>query len=161
METDREGLFEAASDPLIWEQHPSKERGVREHFDPYFDWHMEKGSTLVVRDRAKDKIIGCSRYYVAEDGPDDISIGFTFLTRAYWGGPTNLEMKTLMFDHAFQAFDAVWLHIDPDNIRSQKAAEKVGARYIHARTLTLGARPADYVSYRIDKADWFSLKQKL
>ena len=37
IETDFDSLFEVASDPLIWEQHPTNDRYKKEVFQLYFD----------------------------------------------------------------------------------------------------------------------------
>src|SRR5262245_35465956 len=47
---DFEPLFAVASDPLIWEQHPSRDRYRREVFAGYFDSAMESGGALLVSD---------------------------------------------------------------------------------------------------------------
>jgi N-acetyltransferase len=151
---DFDGLFAAASDPLIWAGHPVKDRYQRPVFEPYFHFLLENGGTLVIIDRKTSKIIGCSRYYVASDQPDSISIGFTFLNNNYWGGTTNSELKHLMFAHAFSTFDEVWFHIAPDNIRSQKATAKIGARYICDAMLSLAGAPALWKCYRLTKGEW-------
>jgi len=127
---DYEGLFRAASDPGIWEQHPQVDRYKEDVFRPYFDFLLQSGGTLVARDQAAGDVIGCSRFYESDDAPGDICIGFTFLTRAHWGGLSNGRMKALMLAHAFKRFDAVWFHIGADNLRSQKATMKLGAVYM-------------------------------
>lgn len=153
-EEDYEGLYVAASDPLIWVGHPAKERHLEEVFRPYFGSLLQSGATLAIRDRASGAIIGCSRYYVAPGVEDDISIGFTFLRRDYWGGATNRELKTLMFDHAFKTFDTMWLHIGPDNIRSQLATQKLGAEFSHEEVLDLGNGETNMYCYRLERSVW-------
>ncbi|MEL7542260.1 MAG: GNAT family N-acetyltransferase [Pseudomonadota bacterium] len=152
---DTPALSDAAADPEIWAGHPAKDRWKPEIFAPYAKFLLENGGTLVVRQRAGDaEIIGCSRYYSAPDAPDDISIGFTFLRTGFWGGTMNRAMKTLMFNHAFTARDTVWLHIDPDNMRSQRASAKLGAVYIDTKRLILAPNAADYACFRLSKSDW-------
>lgn len=152
---DRAALYAAASDPAIWKGHPAKTRHERAVFDPYFDMLLAYGGTLVVLDRAEGQIIGCSRYYTAPARPGSIAIGYTFLARSHWGGATNREMKMLMFDHAFAWFDEIWLDIGPDNIRSQKATAKLGAREVSRGPLDLGTGEVqDYVSFVITRHDW-------
>lgn len=151
---DLEALYQAASDPATWAGHPIKERYKREVFEPYFRYLQDSGSALVVVDQKLDRIIGCSRYYVAPDQITDISIGFTFIDRAYWGGAVNAELKRLMLGHAFASFDFVWFHIDPTNIRSQKATAKLGARHAYDATLNLSSKPAPWMCYRLDRTDW-------
>ncbi|HZH09484.1 MAG TPA: GNAT family N-acetyltransferase [Microvirga sp.] len=151
---DLEGLFAAAGHPEVWAGHPAKDRYKRDVFEKYFDFLLSTESTLVVIDQASGKIIGCSRYYTAPDRPDSISIGFTFVNHAYWGGGVNFEMKRLMLDHAFQTYEEVWFHIAPDNIRSQKATSKLGAEHAYTTTLNLSGSPAPALCFRLTKSAW-------
>ncbi len=151
---DLEGLYSAASDPDVWAGHPATDRYKRDKFEPYFAVLLASGTTLVAVDRRKDEIIGCSRYYVAPDMPDSVSIGFTFLNNAYWGGGTNFEMKRLMLDHAFAAYPGVWFHIAPTNIRSQKATGKLGAQHVYDATLDLSGTPSPWMCFRLGRDDW-------
>lgn len=156
---DLEGLYAAANDPLIWKLHPIKDRHKRKIFEPYFEFLLENGGTLVARDRETSQIIGCSCYYDLPDAPNSISIGYTFLTRPYWGGPMNAVMKALMLDHAFASFPTVWLHIDPDNIRSAKATEKIGGVYVKTAPTAIVGSKGEMMWYRINKANWESRTQ--
>ena len=56
-----------------------------------------------------------------------MEIGWTFLTRAYWGGAANGELKRLMLEHAFRFVETVLFVVAPRNFRSQRAVEKLGA----------------------------------
>lgn len=153
---DRAGLRRAASDPLIWAGHPARDRHLPEVFEPYFDLLLASGATLVVTGAAGGRIIGCSRYYLAPDAPEAVSIGFTFLTRDHWGGATNRELKRLMLGHVFAAGREAWFHIDPTNIRSQRATAKLGARHIHDARLDLGTGEAPWMCFRLTEADWLA-----
>ena len=160
IENDFEGLYEAANDPEIWAGHPVKDRYKREVFESYFRFLIDGGTALVIRDRSADRIIGCSRYYAAPDRPDDIAVGFTFLHRAYWGGATNRELKRLMVEHAFAHVSAVWFHIDPTNIRSQKATAKLGAQHIYDADLDLSGKIVRWMCFRLDRQIW-KIKSRL
>lgn len=157
-EEDREALFLAASDAETWAGHPAKDRYQRAVFDPYFDMLLAAGGTLIVIDKPSGQVIGCSRYYVGPDAPDDIGIGFTFLNHRHWGGAVNLRMKQLMLDHAFAHFDRVWFHIAPDNIRSQKATAKIGAVFTSDEKLDLSGSSLLWKCYRLDRAAWQGVK---
>ncbi len=154
VEADRAALTAAASDPLIWEGHPAKDRYLPEVFDPYVDFLLSQGGTLTVREAETGRIIGASRFYVPPEAPDDIAIGFTFLTRDHWGGATNRAMKALMLQHAFKVIDTVWFHIDPSNLRSQRATAKLGAAYVDTRTSDLSGKPATWMRFRLDRDVW-------
>ncbi|HKF48449.1 MAG TPA: GNAT family N-acetyltransferase [Terracidiphilus sp.] len=125
-EDDWDALYAAASDPLIWELHPSSDRYKPEVFREYFRGGMESGGAFVVIDRSDGKIIGSSRYNGYDAERSEIEIGWTFLARSHWGGRFNGEMKQLMVQHALLFVDRVVFHIGPQNWRSQKAIEKLG-----------------------------------
>jgi len=59
-----------------------------------------------------------------------VEIGWTFLERAYWGGTYNGELKSLMLEHAFRFVDRVVFVVGEHNLRSQKALQKIGARFL-------------------------------
>src|SRR4051812_44487760 len=99
---DFEALYAAASDPLIWEQHPERDRYKREVFQRFFDSAMESGGAFAVIERRSGKIIGSSRYCNLTADESEVEIGWTFLQREFWGGEYNREMKRLMLDHALQ-----------------------------------------------------------
>ena len=104
---DFEALYRAASDPLIWEQHPEPTRHQRDVFQRYFDSAIESGGALVVIDRKSGAIIGSSRYWNLDPAQSEVEIGWTFLQRAYWGGEYNGELKRLMIEHAFRFVERV------------------------------------------------------
>lgn len=133
---DWDALYAAASDPLIWAQHPEPDRHERAVFRRYFDGALASGGAFAIVDRATGRVIGSSRYCSLDPGGREVEIGWTFLERAYWGGATNAELKRLMLDHAFQFVERVVFVVGERNMRSRKALEKIGAR------LRPGAGPA-------------------
>ncbi|NVO28274.1 GNAT family N-acetyltransferase [Donghicola sp. C2-DW-16] len=151
---DREGLYQAASDPATWAQHPAKGRYQREAFWPYFDFLLHAGDVLVAVEAESGRIIGCSRFYAVPDQPGDVAIGFTFLDRAYWGGSWNRRMKALMVGHVLETRPRVWLHIAPDNLRSQIASTRLGAVHQYDAELDLGTGLAPYKCYTITADSW-------
>ena len=128
---DFEALLRAASDPLIWEQHPEPDRYKREIFRRYFDSGLASGGALVVIDRKSGRIIGSSRYHDLKPEESEIEIGFTFLEREFWGGTYNGELKSLMLEHAFRFVRRVVFVVGENNLRSQKALQKIGARFLN------------------------------
>ena len=123
---DFDDLYAVGSDPLIWEQHPERDRHREDVFKGFFRGAMESGGAFAVIDRKTGRIIGSSRYYGMDEARSEIEIGWTFLARAYWGGVYNREMKELMLRHAFRYVDSVVFLVGPDNRRSQRAMEKIG-----------------------------------
>jgi RimJ/RimL family protein N-acetyltransferase len=124
---DFDPLYRVASDPLIWEQHPEWDRYQELVFRQFFAEALASGGALVALDRSTGEIIGSSRYFGLDPDRRVVEIGWTFLARKYWGGRYNGEMKQLMLDHAFESVDRVIFIIGPENRRSQRAVEKIGA----------------------------------
>jgi len=127
-ESDFEQLYQVASDPAIWEQHPQHDRYKRNVFQTFFEGALQSGGAFLVLDNATGEIMGSSRYYDYNQAQKSIAIGYTFLAKKYWGGAYNAALKQLMLQHIFQYVDEVVLHIGLNNFRSQKAALKIGAR---------------------------------
>lgn len=124
---DWDDLFSVASDPLIWEQHPESDRYKEEVFRTFFKDALESGGAFVVIDNKSQQIIGSTRFHGYDPEKSEVEIGWTFLARTYWGGQYNREMKQLMLAHAFKFVEYVVFLVGKNNIRSQKATEKIGA----------------------------------
>ena len=126
-ENDFEELYEVASDPLVWEQHPNTLRYQKAVFQNFFQGAIESKGAFFVRDAETDEAIGCSRFYDYNEDDNSILIGYTFIGRKYWGKDYNKALKKLMMEYAFHYVDTIYFHIGANNIRSQKAIEKIGA----------------------------------
>jgi RimJ/RimL family protein N-acetyltransferase len=151
-EDDFEILYKIASDPEIWEQHPSKDRYKKEVFQLFFDGAVESKGAFLVYDSATNELIGSTRYYDFDPENSKIAIGFTFLAKKYWGGNHNKAMKQLVIDYAFQYVETVVFHIGETNIRSQKAIAKIGATQIGL--VDFNNRNIPHFEYHILKKDW-------
>jgi len=130
---DFQDLFAVASDPLIWEQHPVKDRYKEEVFKMFFREALESGGALLAMDSKAGRVIGSSRFHGYDQEKSAIEIGWTFLARSHWGGIFNGEMKQLMLRHAFRFVDRVIFLVGPQNLRSQKAVEKIGGVRVGSR----------------------------
>ena len=124
---DWEDLYAVASDPLIWEQHPSKDRYKEEVFKEFFRDALASSGALIASDSRDGHVIGSSRFYGYDEEKSEIEIGWTFLARSHWGGLYNQEMKQLMLRHAFIFVKSVVFLVGPENLRSQRALENIGA----------------------------------
>jgi RimJ/RimL family protein N-acetyltransferase len=134
---DYDALHAVASDPEIWDQHPAK-RYKEPVFREFFKDALGCGGTLVAMEAGSGWVIGSSRFHGFDADRREVEIGWTFLARAYWGGTYNGEMKRLMCEHAFKFAESVVLLIAPENVRSQRAAEKIGAVREGTRPNTAG-----------------------
>ena len=143
---DFSSLFAVAADPLIWEQHPAVDRYKEEVFKTFFREAMDSRGALIATDSKDGQVIGSSRFHGYNDEASEIEIGWTFLARSHWGGIYNREMKKLMLRHAFQFVNAVVFLVGPENLRSQKALEKIGGVRVGSRRDGSGR---DSIVYRI------------
>ena len=119
-------LYAVASDPLMWEQHPVNDRYTEEVFKGFFQEAMDSGGALIATDAKDGHVIGSSRFHGYDGEKSEIEIGWTFLARSHWGGVYNGEMKRLMLRHAFGFVKSVIFLVGPQNVRSQRALEKIG-----------------------------------
>jgi N-acetyltransferase len=131
---DFHDLFAVASDPLLWEQHPNKDRYKEEVFMEFFRDALVSSGALIANDSKDGRVIGSSRFHGYDQEKSEIEIGWTFLARSHWGGIFNGEMKKLMLRHAFKYVNSVIFVVGPKNLRSQRAVEKIGG-------FRLGSRP--------------------
>jgi RimJ/RimL family protein N-acetyltransferase len=143
---DFDVLYAVASDPLIWEQHPDRDRYQEEVFRAFFRGAVESGGALVAADQKDGKVIGSSRYHGYDEAASEVEIGWTFLARSHWGGRYNGEMKRLMLQHAFRFVNNVVFLVGPENWRSRRAVEKIGGVLIGSRINGVGR---ESVVYRI------------
>jgi RimJ/RimL family protein N-acetyltransferase len=102
-EQDFEKRYQVASDPLLWRQHPSKDCYQRLVFEIFFREAIQSKAAFLVYDiktaeflkgafqLLSGMVIGTSRFYDINEADESITIGYTFLARAYWGNTNNLE----------------------------------------------------------------------
>jgi RimJ/RimL family protein N-acetyltransferase len=156
---DWNDLFAVASDRLIWEQHPESDRYKEDVFKVFFSEALESGGAFVIIHRKNQRIIGSTRFYGYDPEKSEIEIGWTFLARKYWGGRYNWELKQLMLDHAFKFVENVIFYVGENNIRSQKATEKIGAIRNGLANKVYGNRPPSLnIRYVIERAPGFRHK---
>lgn len=126
-QADFEELYTIASDPLIWEQHPNPDRYKKDVFEVYFKGAIDSGGAFLIKNAQSGEVIGCTRFYDFNETEKSVLIGYTFFSRSCWGRGINHAVKHLMLDYAFQFVDKVIFYVGANNIRSQKAMEKLGA----------------------------------
>jgi RimJ/RimL family protein N-acetyltransferase len=130
---DFEDLYAVAADPLIWEQHPVKNRHERQQFLTFFHDSMASGGALAVVDLGTQRLIGSSRFHAWDRERSEVEIGWTYLARSHWGGIYNRQVKELMLAHAFRFVNRAVFLVGIDNRRSQRAVEKLGAARVGQR----------------------------
>jgi RimJ/RimL family protein N-acetyltransferase len=130
---DYDDLYAVAADPLVWEQHPDRKRHEETTFRTFFHEALASGGALVAIDVNSQRIIGSSRFHGYDQERSEVEIGWTFLARSRWGGSYNGEMKRLMLRHAFRFVSCVVFLVGLQNIRSQRAVERIGGVRVGTR----------------------------
>ncbi|MEZ5082242.1 MAG: GNAT family N-acetyltransferase [Bacteroidales bacterium] len=152
-EQDFEVLYSVAKDPLIWEQHPSKDRYKKSKFVSFFNDSIESKGALIIIDKSNKEVIGSSRYKKLDVDETAVEIGWSFLARKYWGGKYNRAVKILMIDYAFKIYNEIIFYVSNTNIRSKKAIEKIGGMQIFDSKYKSLSINNDLI-YRINKPKW-------
>ncbi len=152
---DFESLYEVASDPKVWEQHPSKDRYKREVFENFFTGAMESKGAFKIIEKATGDVLGSSRYYDFDEEDNHIFIWYTFYGTKSWGKGINPQVKKLMLDYIFQFVDKVHFHVGKENFRSQTALERLGGQKIAEEEVAyFGEASRTNFVYEIKKENW-------
>lgn len=158
--SDFELLYNVAKDPLIWEQHPSSNRYKKDVYSEYFEDSINSKGAFVIINKSNNEIIGSTRFKPVYDVSTAIEIGWSFLSRKYWGGTYNKSFKKLMIDYAFESIEDIVFYIEKPNTRSQKAVEKLGGtKIIETIYQHLMYKGENAFTYRINKNAWNSINK--
>ena len=154
-EEDFEALYQVASDPKIWEQHPNKDRWQREVFRNFFEGALQSKGAFKIVDKQTGNIIGSSRFYTYDEKENIIFIGYTFYATQSWGTGANKAVKKIMLDYVLRFVSKVYFHIGANNIRSQIAISRIGAEKIAEEEVAYFGEPSrlNFV-YEITKEKW-------
>lgn len=128
-------LKQLAKNDRIWEY--TKTLLVTDSYDAQFDKYINTAFdakfmmgqvSFVIHETSTNRIIGMTRYYKLEPAHKRLSIGFTWYVPHVWGKVHNKECKLLLVQYAFETmgFQRVEFEVAHQNIRSQKAVEKIG-----------------------------------
>ena len=140
-------LYKVAGNPLVWEQHPQKDRWIKENFEIFFQEALNNNlGCFSIVDKQKNQFIGSTRFYSQDDSDKSIKLGYTFLSPEYWGSGANGHIKKVLLDYIFDSVEKVYFDIGKDNFRSRKATEKLGALMVK----DLGNGKLVYVLYKND-----------
>lgn len=157
-EKDFEELYRVASDPEVWQQHPNKDRWKKEVFRTFFDGALQSGGAFKVTDRITGETTGSTRFYNYDETQKSIFIGYTFYGTKSWGTGLNQTVKKLMLDYIFEFVSAVYFHIGAQNIRSQMAIMRLGAKKTAEEEVAYFGEPSRWnFVYRILKEEWEEL----
>jgi N-acetyltransferase len=105
------------------------------------------------------KIVGSTRYMDVRKAHRGVEIGTTWYSSRVWATAVNPECKLLLMRHAFDDWGAirVQLKTDNNNIHSQRAIQKLGAKYegrLRNHRLRRDGTYGDSMLYSVTVDDW-------
>ncbi len=165
-----EDLEFLAREKSIWEFIPADMSNSNKCFGVFSSAiiEREKGTQFpfVIFDKQKMKIIGSTRLMEIYPVHKKLEIGWTWLHPDYWSTPVNLECKLLLLTFCFEELKVirVQLKTDENNIRSQKAIQKIGAQYegiLRNDMLRENGTKRNSAYYSIIDSDWETIKIEL
>lgn len=154
-EDDAEALLDIFSDPIAMQYFGVifDRRRMTEWVRSNLHHQKQHGFSLltVILKQNGDVIGNCGLETDEIEGQTVVGIGFDF-KRAYWrnGYATEAALAILRYGFTQLDFDAISGWIDPENVPSQRVAEKIGMameRYVMRGT-------KKYALYRINRKDW-------
>lgn len=172
-ESHREMLRPLARDERIWEF--TRLFLINNTFDAQFDAYFNTAldpdamggqQVFAIFKTSGDEIIGMTRYYMIDEQNKRLEIGYTWYIPAVWTKVYNKECKLLLLQHAFEdlGMNRVQFTVAGQNIRSQKAVEKIGGfkeGVLRKHSYRNDGTLKDTVMYSIINDEWPVKKEKL
>lgn len=161
---DAEALYEALDDDRCWAHVAGRPAGGpgwrgmlrRRREAGWHPWTV----------RHDGRVVGTTSYLDASPEDARLEIGFTVYAPDVWATTVNPQTKLLLLTHCFQELGAgrVQLKTDVRNIRSQRAIERLGARY--EGTLRRYQRRSDgtvrdTALFSVTAEDWPGVRRRL
>jgi len=121
---------------------------------------------FAVKDAVTHQIIGTTSYHDIIANIRRVEIGWTWYAKRYQRTHVNTTSKYLLLRHAFEVMDCsvVGFRTDIENLRSQQAIERLGAKrdgVIRRHALRRDGTIRDTVMYSIISEEWMTVKERL
>lgn len=166
-----EELWESAKNEDLWQHYTFRRM---ENFDKFKDFlagslkeaETGKGFTFTIIDKATGKMRGGTSFLDIQPASRSLEIGRTCLAKELHGTGFNAECKFLLLRYCFEEMKLirVFFKTDSNNIRSQKAMEKIGARFegvLRNHMIRDDGTFRHSAYYSIIEGEWNGVKEKL
>ena len=165
-----EGLKSAAADGALWNLRVTsvpEPDGTRAYVEQALAGR-EAGHRFpfAVLDAASGEVIGCTSYHDIVPSVERLEIGWTWYAQRVQRSAVNTTAKLLLMQHAFETLGAQLLgwRTDIDNLASQRAIERLGARkdgVLRHHALRRDGTVRDTVMYSLKAAEWPEVRSRL
>lgn len=140
----------------------------REAFEAWIGRCLAAPASLdfVMRLKDKGEPVGCTAFLEIRPAHRGLEIGRTWIGRHWQGTRINPESKYLLLRHAFETLGAVRVQFktDANNLHSQRALEKLGARregVLRQYQVRANGMVRDTVVFSVIAAEWPAVKAAL
>jgi RimJ/RimL family protein N-acetyltransferase len=165
-----DGLARVGLDPELWRWGLSvlaTAADMRAYVETALD-EQRRGVSLpfAIVDRARDEVIGSTRYGSIAPEHRRLEIGWTWYAVPHQRTAANTEAKLLLLTHAFESLGAMRVEFKTDalNLQSRTALARLGAveeGTFRKHMLTASGRIRDSVYFSIVDSEWPAVKARL
>ncbi len=169
-EADVDGIFQVATNPEIW-SYMSITIETLEDAKKYVADALSKKERgvefpFVIIDPYTNGIIGSTKFMDIDLKHKRLEIGFTWLTPTYWRTAINTNCKYLLLQYCFEVLqlNRVQIKTDHENLRSQKAIERIGAQkegVLRNHMVRKDGTIRHTVMYSVTHEEWPEVKSRL
>jgi len=166
----KEQVYEAIKNPEVW-KYTWREVKTFDDIEQILltaVQNKDNGKQLpfIIKDKLSDKIIGTTRIGDIDIANRNVEIGWTWLSPSVWRTKVNTECKFLMLQYCFEELKVlrVQFSISGQNVRSQKAVERIGAvkeGTFRKHRIKADGTIHDNIFYSIVDTEWIDVKGKL
>lgn len=164
-------LWETAKDESLWEFYTFRKMESFEKFKAFIDYSIEKmasGSefTFTITDNMIGRMVGGTSFLDIQPESRSLEIGRTWIAKYLQRTGFNEECKLYLLKYCFEEMKTirVFFKTDSNNKRSQKALEKIGAKYegtLRNHMIREDGTFRDSAYYSIIESEWEEVKSRL
>lgn len=169
--TQTKELWETAKDESLWEYYTFRQMESFEKFEKFTNNSIseaKKGKefSFTIFDKKNGKAVGGTSFLDIQPASRSLEIGRTWIAKNLQGTGFNAECKYLLLKFCFEELKLirVFFKTDSNNIRSQKAIEKIGAKFEGVLRNHMIRDDGSYrhsAYYSIINSEWKEVEKKL
>lgn len=166
----KEELFEVLKSPEVWKYSWRKVSTVEDIEQilmiAVHNKKIGKHIPFIVKDKLNGQVLGTTQICSIDQVNRNVEIGWTWLSPNVWRTKVNTECKFLLLKYCFEELkvNRVQFSVSGENIRSQKAVERIGATKegtFPKHKVKADGTIQDNIFYSIINEEWESVKERL
>ncbi len=167
---DVEGIYANCQDERIW-THMVQTLQTKGDVQAYVEQALVNQGAgtehpFVIVLRATNEIVGSTRFFDISTAHKHLELGHTWLHPSVWRTNVNTECKYLLLSYCFEQlqFQRVQIKTGHENIQSQKAIERIGAKkegILRNHMIRPNGEVRHTVMYSVVQEEWPEVKQHI